>query len=812
MAYPTVAGMRKCTLISASQLTRRFGDFTAVDSATFEIPSGSICAVLGPNGAGKSTMVKMLTGLLDPSAGGGTVCGCDIRDPKLRSIVGVLPENLALFDALTVAEHLELTGAVFGISKADTTLRTDQLLRVLRLEHGRDTFIGECSYGMKKKTALAAALLPNPRALFLDEPFEGIDPVTSEAIRVQLRAVAQRGITVLLTSHILSMVDRIADQIVMIRQGRIVWNSPVGRVAAGRGRAVFRLGGVGRNGRSGLAGITARIAPAAAVLRAVGTAHLIANCAASNRSPDRISSIWSLLIAYQQPESAEFFGLIIGALLFFPLSSDPLEKIPPDRRKLWPLGRSRLAGDPHRQPLLQPRHLDRGVHSVPYRLASGVSTGPGRPGGSRSFICLQTLGAAVQPDAIRSGSARRHGTIDAPALARDADHARSLRGSAADRATTVIYRMTGGVLDRDALPIISMVVVVALSTSAQVLIGLDGAGAQRYRLMPLAGWRILLAKDAAFLVVLLILIAPLEVPASLTAGLAALAIGHQQSSHGAGAADAMALHVGRDVAGGSFQIFAIFAIGNGVLKYGPVFVVATVAAWVISLLWFGRKVVSDMSNTPSEVYSITLRMRVKKQPGMLGRVSAAIGAVGGIIGAVDIVESTPTQTVRDITVSASSVEHEEQIAAAVRAVPDVTLINVSDRTFLLHLGRQDRDPQQASHRDPRRSLHGLHARCRARVHGDLRGPGEGLQPDHQAQLHCGGDGWDGGAGTGRHRPGGRHAGDGRQVHAVQGIRRRRRLSHLSRHQGSERNRAHRESHRARFGGHKPGRHFRAAMF
>ena len=93
-----------------------------------------------------------------------------------------------------------------------------------------------------------------------------------------------------------------------------------------------------------------------------------------------------------------------------------------------------------------------------------------------------------------------------------------------------------------------------------------------------------------------------------------------------------------------------------------------------------------MNNTPNEAYSITLRMRLKKQPGMLGSVSAAIGAVGGIIGAVDIVESTPSHTIRDITVSASSVEHAEQISAAVRAVPDVTLINVSDRTFLLHLG------------------------------------------------------------------------------------------------------------------------------
>ena len=186
-------------------------------------------------------MVKMLTGLLEPTSGTGEVCGCDIRDAKLRSMVGVLPESLALFDALTVGEHLELTGAVFGVSKADTAQRTDQLLRVLRLEHGRHTFIGECSYGMKKKTALSAALLPNPRALFLDEPFEGIDPVTSEAIRVQLRAIAQRGITVLLTSHILSMVDRIADQIVMIRQGKIVWNSPLAELPRGVEELYFDL-------------------------------------------------------------------------------------------------------------------------------------------------------------------------------------------------------------------------------------------------------------------------------------------------------------------------------------------------------------------------------------------------------------------------------------------------------------------------------------------------------------------------------------------------------------------------------------------
>jgi ABC-2 type transport system ATP-binding protein len=169
----------------------------------------------------------MLTGLMRPSAGTAEVCGLAVDNPELKRMVGVLPESLALFDALTVGEHLELTGAVYGLKSSDTRFRTEQLLRVLRLEHGLNTFIHQCSYGMKKKTSLAMALLPNPRALFLDEPFEGLDPITAETIRVQLRAIAHRGVTVLLTSHILSMVDRVADQVVMIRRGELVLDSAI---------------------------------------------------------------------------------------------------------------------------------------------------------------------------------------------------------------------------------------------------------------------------------------------------------------------------------------------------------------------------------------------------------------------------------------------------------------------------------------------------------------------------------------------------------------------------------------------------------
>jgi ABC-2 type transport system ATP-binding protein len=216
-------------MISCRDLTRRFGDFTAVDRLNLDVVQGAICAFLGPNGAGKSTTVKMLTGLLAPSSGSVTVCGLDVstNSLELKKRIGVLPEDLGLFDDLTMEEHLLLTGDVYGLERRETRARTDQLLRALSLEHGRRTFASACSHGMRKKTSFAMALLPNPQALFLDEPFEAIDPVTSKIMRDLLQAASRRGITVFLTSHILSMVEQIATQLAMIRRGKIVWDSPV---------------------------------------------------------------------------------------------------------------------------------------------------------------------------------------------------------------------------------------------------------------------------------------------------------------------------------------------------------------------------------------------------------------------------------------------------------------------------------------------------------------------------------------------------------------------------------------------------------
>jgi len=214
-------------MISCHNLTRKFGDFTAVDSISLEVAKGSICAVLGPNGAGKSTTVSMLTGLLAPTSGNVTVCNIDVAlDPvAAKRKIGMLPEDLGLFDDLTVEEHLELTGEIYGLAAPVARERMERLLMVLGLKPGRRTFARSCSHGMRKKTAFAMALLPNPEALFLDEPFEAVDPVTSAVMAGVLRKAAARGVTVFLTSHVLPTAGRIADQFIIIRSGRIVLNS-----------------------------------------------------------------------------------------------------------------------------------------------------------------------------------------------------------------------------------------------------------------------------------------------------------------------------------------------------------------------------------------------------------------------------------------------------------------------------------------------------------------------------------------------------------------------------------------------------------
>lgn len=214
-------------MISCKNLTRRFGDFVAVDDVTFDVPQGAIWALLGPNGAGKSTTLKMLGGLLTPSSGRAVVCGRDTSDagPDFKRSIGVLPEGLALFDDLTVEEHLSLTGRIYGVSGEETRQRTQELLTRLELNEGRRTFARACSFGMRKKTALAMALLPHPQVLLLDEPFETVDPVAAIEIRKLLAELSAKGTTILISSHMLSVVERVAEYLLIMRAGRIVWQS-----------------------------------------------------------------------------------------------------------------------------------------------------------------------------------------------------------------------------------------------------------------------------------------------------------------------------------------------------------------------------------------------------------------------------------------------------------------------------------------------------------------------------------------------------------------------------------------------------------
>jgi len=213
-------------MLHCRDVSKRFGEFVALDNISFDL-AGGICALLGPNGAGKSTLLKILTGLLAPDCGEVRIAGCDVAKEPLRvkRMIGVLPEDLGVFDALTIEEHLELCGPVYGLSRHETKERSGALLRILGLEQGRYTYLDQCSQGMRKKTALAMALLHNPRVLLLDEPFESIDPSSSVTIRDLLIAVSGRGIAVFLTSHALAMIPQLATDVMMIRDGRIVLHS-----------------------------------------------------------------------------------------------------------------------------------------------------------------------------------------------------------------------------------------------------------------------------------------------------------------------------------------------------------------------------------------------------------------------------------------------------------------------------------------------------------------------------------------------------------------------------------------------------------
>ena len=224
--------------IETHRLSRFFDDFRAVDGLELRVQRGTFYGFLGPNGAGKSTTIKMLTGLLAPSQGEIVVLGKNMLDPRealeAKSRMGVIPEDLALFDYLTAREYLTFVGRMHRLSKDTIRARTGDLLSLLGLDGEEKKLTLEYSHGMKKKLAFAAALLPNPDLLFLDEPFEGVDAVTSHVIRDVLKGYVARGSTVFLTSHILEVVEKLCSHVGMIVKGALVEQASLEAIRQGR--------------------------------------------------------------------------------------------------------------------------------------------------------------------------------------------------------------------------------------------------------------------------------------------------------------------------------------------------------------------------------------------------------------------------------------------------------------------------------------------------------------------------------------------------------------------------------------------------
>lgn len=205
-------------------LVKRFGRTLAVDGIDLEIPAGAFYGIIGPNGAGKTTMLRMVTGLLRPDRGRVSVAGADVwKDPAAaKQRIGVLPDGLETFDRLTGRDLLVFTGLLRRLPRATVTERTEQLLTAFGLADAADVRVEDYSHGMRKKVGLATALLHRPQVLILDEPFEGVDPLSSRALRSVLAEYRRAGGTVVLSSHVVEVVERLCDHVAILAGGQVL--------------------------------------------------------------------------------------------------------------------------------------------------------------------------------------------------------------------------------------------------------------------------------------------------------------------------------------------------------------------------------------------------------------------------------------------------------------------------------------------------------------------------------------------------------------------------------------------------------------
>ncbi|MEU9830317.1 ABC transporter ATP-binding protein [Streptosporangium sp. NPDC048047] len=239
--------------VRTRQLVKRFGQQVAVGGVDLVVPRGGFAGLVGPNGAGKTTTLSMVTGLLRPDGGTAHIDGLDVwREPiAVKGRIGVLPEGLRLFERLSGRELLAYNGQLRGIPKEEVERRSAELLRVMDLADSADKLVVDYSTGMRKKIGLAAALLHNPAVLFLDEPFEGVDPVSANTLVEVLRRYTASGSTVVFSSHVMELVERLCDWVSVMSRGQIVAQGPLDEVRAGRSLNEAFLGLVGAHGHDG---------------------------------------------------------------------------------------------------------------------------------------------------------------------------------------------------------------------------------------------------------------------------------------------------------------------------------------------------------------------------------------------------------------------------------------------------------------------------------------------------------------------------------------------------------------------------------
>ncbi|HWQ52650.1 MAG TPA: ABC transporter ATP-binding protein [Bryobacteraceae bacterium] len=209
--------------IVVTELRKVYGNKAAVDGLSLTVPRGCFYGFLGPNGAGKSTTIRMLTGLIPPDSGSIEILGMPMpgQEIEIKKRIGLVPDESLLFDRLTGAEFLEFVGRMYGLARAVAAERARALLALFELDENRK-LIGEYSKGMRKRAAMAAALIHHPDLFLMDEPFEGVDAVGARLMKDILLDQVRRGATIFLTSHVLEVVERLCDRVAIINEGKIV--------------------------------------------------------------------------------------------------------------------------------------------------------------------------------------------------------------------------------------------------------------------------------------------------------------------------------------------------------------------------------------------------------------------------------------------------------------------------------------------------------------------------------------------------------------------------------------------------------------